>query len=73
MVLSPHESERLFRVARVAARSGEIFGDLGGGVDWLKSPNSALDGNTPLSLLDTCVGADCVMDTLGRIEHGVFA
>jgi uncharacterized protein (DUF2384 family) len=28
---------------------------------------------TPLSLLDTDIGADSVLDTLGRIEHGVFA
>jgi hypothetical protein len=28
---------------------------------------------TPLSLLDTEIGAELVMDTLGRIEHGVFA
>ena len=73
MFLSPYESERLLRVARAAARSEEIFGDLGEGVAWLKSPNAALDGNTPLSLLDTFVGVDCVMDMLGRIEHGVFA
>ncbi|NCC41946.1 MAG: DUF2384 domain-containing protein, partial [Gammaproteobacteria bacterium] len=26
-----------------------------------------------LSLLDTEIGAESVLDTLGRIEHGVFA
>src|SRR4030067_839736 len=44
-----------------------------GRVDWLKSPNAALKRITPLSLLDTDIGAETVMDTLGRIEHGVFA
>jgi hypothetical protein len=34
---------------------------------------SALSGATPLSLLDTDIGAENVLDTLGRIEHGVFA
>ena len=29
--------------------------------------------SNPLSLLDTDIGAESVMDTLGRIEHGVFA
>jgi uncharacterized protein (DUF2384 family) len=32
-----------------------------------------LSGATPLSLLDTDIGAESVLDTLGRIEHGVFA
>ena len=73
MVLSPYESERLLRLARVVARSDEVFGDLGEGVVWLKSPNAAQDGATPWSLLDTYVGFDCVMEMLGRIEHGVFA
>lgn len=73
MVLSPYESERLLRLARAAARSEEIFGNLGEGVAWLKLPNATLDGNTPLLLLDTYVGVDWVMDMLGRIEHGVFS
>ncbi len=36
-------------------------------------PNAALRGNTPLSLLDTNSDAEAVLDTLGRIERGVFA
>jgi len=44
-----------------------------GALNWLQSPNAALGGVTPLSLLDTDIGADGVLDTLGRIEHGVFA
>jgi len=47
--------------------------DLDAALDWLKSPNAALAGTTPLSLLDTDIGAESVLDTLGRIEHGVFA
>lgn len=33
---------------------------------------AASRGPTPLSLLDTDVGADSVMDTLRRIEHGIY-
>jgi putative toxin-antitoxin system antitoxin component (TIGR02293 family) len=61
------------RLARVVGRAGEIFEDFDIALDWLKSPNAALSGATPLSLLDTDIGAESVMDTLGRIEHGVFA
>ena len=55
------------------SRAQEVFDDPAAAVDWLKTPNAALDSNTPLSLLDTDIGAENVLDTLGRIEHGVFA
>ena len=71
--LNSEESAKLVRLARVVGRARETFEDLDTALDWLKSPNAALSGATPLSLLDTDVGAESVMDTLGRIEHGVFA
>jgi putative toxin-antitoxin system antitoxin component (TIGR02293 family) len=72
-VLSSEESSKLLRLARAVSRASEVFDDSGPAVDWLKSPNAALRGNVPLSLLDTDIGAESVLDTLGRIEHGVFA
>ncbi|MSQ72205.1 MAG: DUF2384 domain-containing protein [Betaproteobacteria bacterium] len=71
-VLTSEESAKLVRLARVVARATETFEDLDTARDWLKSPNAALSGATPFSLLDTDIGAEGVMDTLGRIEHGVF-
>ena len=35
---------------------------------WLKTENPALGNVTPLSLLDTDLGADMVLDMLRRIE-----
>ena len=72
-MLNSEESAKLVRLARVVARAEEVFEGLAPALDWLKSPNVALGGVTPLSLMDTDVGAESVMDTLGRIEHGVFA
>lgn len=72
-ILSSEESAKLVRMARVANRAGEVFEDFGAALEWLKSPNASLSGITPMSLLDTEIGAESVMDTLGRIEHGVFA
>lgn len=72
-VLSQHESEQLFRVARVLASAEGLFGDLGKAFDWLNSPLVVLRGATPLSMLDTEVGGKLVMDTLGRITHGIPA
>jgi putative toxin-antitoxin system antitoxin component (TIGR02293 family) len=71
--LTSEESAKLVRLARVIERSEEVFEDLDAALDWLKSPNVSLAGATPLSLLDTDIGGESVMDTLGRIEHGVFA
>lgn len=72
-VLNSEESSKLLRLARVISRAQEVFDDPGAAVDWLKTPNAALRGHAPLSLLDTDIGAESVLDTLGRIEHGVFA
>jgi putative toxin-antitoxin system antitoxin component (TIGR02293 family) len=72
-VLNADESSKLLRLARVISRAQEVFDDPAAAVDWLKAPNATLRGKTPLSLLDTDIGAESVLDTLGRIEHGVFA
>lgn len=71
-ILNSEESAKVVRLARVVERAEEVFEDLDASIDWLKAPNAALGDVTPLSLLDTDVGAEGVMDTLGRIEHGVF-
>jgi putative toxin-antitoxin system antitoxin component (TIGR02293 family) len=72
-MLTSEESAKLLMLARVVGRAHEVFEDLNAALNWLKSPNAALSGAAPLSLLDTDIGAECVLDTLGRIEHGVFA
>ena len=71
--LHAEESARLVRVARVVARAEEVFEEPNTAMDWLRAANATLGGSTPLSLLDTDIGAEAVMNTLGRIEHGVFA
>ena len=71
--LNREESSKLVRLARVIERAEVVFEDFDAAIDWLKSANSSLAGATPIGLLDTDIGAESVMDTLGRIEHGVFA
>lgn len=66
-------SERLVRLASVAARAQEVLGDDMAMRRWLRAPNRALAGQTPISLLDTEQGAQVVLDVLGRLEHGVFS
>ena len=72
-VLNSEESSKLLRLARVMSRATEVFDAAAAAIDWLKSPNAALRGNVPLRLFDNDIGAECVLDALGRIEHGVFA
>ena len=60
-------------MARIVHRAIAVFENRAKALEWLKSPNRALGSASPLSLLDTDLGAEAVLDTLGRIEHGVFA
>lgn len=72
-MLPSDESGKLVRMARVIERAEDVFEDQDAARDWLKSANASLSGETPMSMLDTEFGAEAVLDTLGRIEHGVFA
>jgi putative toxin-antitoxin system antitoxin component (TIGR02293 family) len=71
--LAPEESERLLGLASVSARAQQVFGSPEKARRWLRSPSRAFGGVTPLSLLDTDVGAHAVEDELVRIEYGVHA
>lgn len=71
--LGSPESERLVRLAGVATSAMTVLGSLEKATLWLTTHNRALGGVTPLSLLDTDVGARAVEDLLLRIEHGVYS
>lgn len=71
--LKPHESDRVYRAARVYARALDVLKDENAARSWLVTDNRALGWVTPLSLLDTDAGARQVEDVLGRIEYGVFS
>lgn len=71
--LTTEESAKLLRLARVIVRATEVFEDAEAALDWLRAPNASLKRKTPLSLMDTDIGAESIFDMLGRIEHGVFA
>ncbi len=71
--LSPAHGDRIYRVNRVFARAFEVLGDQDGAKLWIQRRNRSLGGVSPLSLLDTEVGYELVLDTLGRIEYGIAA
>lgn len=72
-VLTPSESERLLRLAKVIVRAESVFDDVDNGLAWLREPNISLGGVAPISLLDTELGSELVTDVLGRIEYGICA
>lgn len=71
--LTPHESDRAVRIARVFVRAEAALHSRAKASLWLRRPNRALGQVEPGSLLDTDVGAQMVTDVLGRIEHGTFS
>ncbi len=71
--LTPAESDRTVRMARVYANAVEMIGDEERAIEWLSAPNRALGGERPIDRLDTDTGARVVEDILGRIAYGVYS
>ena len=71
--LTPTESDVVVRTARIMARATAVLGDKKKAVHWLNSPNKALGGKVPISLLDTVAGEHEVEALLDRIEYGVYS
>jgi len=63
-------SERVMRVADVTRMAEQTFGGRAPATQWLKAANRALAGATPLSLLDTELGAREVRRILASINYG---
>jgi putative toxin-antitoxin system antitoxin component (TIGR02293 family) len=66
-------SDRLFRVARIAALACKSLESDKAALAWLKRPQTGLGGQTPVSLLTTSAGAEEVERLLLRIEYGVYS
>ncbi len=71
--LSPLEQDRLYRAEKVLARAFAVLEDSESAKAWVVRKNRSLGGEAPLSLLDTEVGYELVLDTLGRIEYGIVS
>jgi putative toxin-antitoxin system antitoxin component (TIGR02293 family) len=69
--LAADESDRLYRLARIAAHAARVFGSDDKAAAWLRRPNRSLGGETPLEILDTDIGVRETEDALGRLEHGI--
>ncbi len=72
-VVKTEYAEKAIELARLYDRGEDVFGSIDKFKIWIRTPSVIFKGETPLSLLDTSVGFDMVLDELGRIEHGIFA
>ena len=71
--LQAPESDRLFRLARVASLALDVLEDREKVRRWMHKPNRALGGEIPLRLLSTDLGARQVEELLHRIDQGLFS
>jgi putative toxin-antitoxin system antitoxin component (TIGR02293 family) len=71
--MTPAESERAYRMANIIALADRVFGNHAKGMRWLHSPMRRLEGQSPLDVLDTDIGARLVEEALGQIDAGYFA
>ena len=71
--LSPVESDRIYRFARIIALAEDVFEDREEALEWLNSPQYGLGGGLPFDLLQTDAGAREVEELLIRIDYGVIS
>jgi putative toxin-antitoxin system antitoxin component (TIGR02293 family) len=71
--LSPVESDRLYRFARIVALAEDVFESRDDAIEWLKSAQHGLGGAVPMAMLQTDAGSREVEELLLRIEHGVIS
>ncbi len=67
--LDPATTERLARIYRTEKLAEDVFGDGEGARQWLTTENLGL-GGSPLSMLDTDLGAQVVYQVLRAIAYG---
>jgi putative toxin-antitoxin system antitoxin component (TIGR02293 family) len=65
-------SEKLLELLRLYRFGIEIFGDLDVFNAWIRRSIRGLGDVTPMSLLDTGIGVEIVMDELERLAYGVY-
>ena len=71
--LPADESDKIYRLAYILAAATKALGHREKAGEWLRRPNRALGGATPLSLLSTQPGLQQVEQVLGRIEYGEYS
>ena len=70
--LTPDESDKVVRLARLLGVAVQVFGDEDNARRWLKGDQFGLGGAVPLDYAQTDAGAREVENLLWRIAYGVY-
>lgn len=66
-------SERILLLADIYSYGYTVFKERDKFNKWMKAPNRAIGGETPLSLTETVYGMEEVKNLIGRIDYGVYS
>jgi len=71
--LSPVESDRAVRLARVVAQAESVFDNKEKAMTWLRRPMRRFEGHSPIQMLESDAGSRLVEEALVQIDEGYFA
>lgn len=72
-VLTPDESDKAVRAARVLSLAERVFGDREKALSWMRKPKKRFQGESPMQMLETEAGARLVEQMLVQVDEGMFA
>lgn len=72
-LLSPDESDKAVRAARVMALAERVFANRGKALSWMRKEKKRFEGETPMQMLQTEAGARLVEQMLIQLDEGMFA
>lgn len=70
--LTPEQSDRIARLARLFSLAEETLGSREKARAWMDRPNRALGGKRPIELARRSSGSMLVEQVLGRLAYGVY-
>jgi putative toxin-antitoxin system antitoxin component (TIGR02293 family) len=72
-MLTPDESDKAVRAARVLALAERAFANRDKALAWMRKPKKRFEGETPMQMLQTEAGARLVEQMLIQLDEGMFA
>ena len=72
-VLSPEESDKAVRAARILVLAEQVFAEREKALSWMRQSKKRFHGDTPMTMLETETGARLVEQMLIQVDDGMFA
>lgn len=72
-VLTPDESDKALRAARVLTLTERVFANHDKAFSWMRKAKKRFNGETPMEMLQTEAGARLVEQMLIQVDEGMFA